>query len=309
MNNIMKPYIDLGKCILNDSENCDDRTGAGTWSTFGHLLEFDTRLGTAFLTERKLPLRSVAGELAWFVEGSSGVAVLHDQYKCSFWNEWGSPVTGTIGPMYGKQWRDSNGVDQLKDMMESAIITPNSRRLLVNTWIPSLLPDERQTPASNPEKGKMALAPCHFAFQIRLYDDSNDKCVKWVDLMFHLRSSDYFLGLPNNIASYQMLLSMIAAHLTARTGVTHKTRWLKATLGDVHIYKNHVDACRELFTREPSKITPEYHGQDVAFNYLLSSNRPELDDGGQTRGDILKHLHKGVHNYVPGPPIEGARNV
>lgn len=186
MNDVMKPYIELGKNILASSENCEDRTGAGTWSIFGHLLEFDVRKGAPFLSERKLPLRSVAGELAWFIEGSTNVNVLRDNYKCSFWNEWASSETNTIGPMYGKQWRDANGVDQLANMIQGAIDTPNSRRLIVNTWIPELIPGENTKPSDNPENGKMALAPCHFAYQIRLYDDSETK-VKWVDLMFHLR--------------------------------------------------------------------------------------------------------------------------
>lgn len=308
MNNVMKPYIDLGKDILASSSNCEDRTGAGTWSTFGHLLEFDVRQGAPFLSERKLPLRSVAGELAWFIEGSTNVDVLRDQYKCKFWDEWTNPNTRTIGPMYGKQWRDANGFDQLNAIIEGAIKTPNSRRLVVSTWIPHLIPDEKTTPSDNPENGKMALAPCHFAYQIRLYDDAETK-VKWVDLMFQLRSSDYFLGLPNNIASYYMLQELICAYLTKVTGIRHKARWLKAGLGDVHIYKNHVNACRELFTRKPSVEPARYVAKAATFEYLLSKPYYELNNIDHMRSKILKDIHEGVRDYTPGAVIEGARNV
>ena len=185
MNNIMKPYIDLGKRILDDGNNCNDRTGAGTLSIFGHLLEFDVREVAPFLTERKMALRSTAGELAWFIEGSTDVDVLREDYKCSFWNEWASVKTRTIGPMYGVQWRNANGVDQLGKMLQGAIDTPDSRRLVCNSWIPEYIPDENTTPSINPDNDMMALAPCHFAYQIKLYDDHSGG--KYIDLMFHLR--------------------------------------------------------------------------------------------------------------------------
>ena len=308
MNDIMKPYIDLGKKILTDSNDCDDRTGAGTHSLFGHLLEFDTRKGAPFLTERKLPLRSVAGELAWFIEGSTDVNVLRDDYKCKFWDEWGSPKTNTVGPMYGKQWRNANGVDQLANILEMAVDTPNSRRLVIDSWMPDVLPKENTKPSDNPEKGKMALPPCHFAYQIRLYDDK-ETSVKWVDLMFQLRSSDYFLGLPNNIASYHMLQSLIAAYLTHATGIKHKPRYLKACLGDVHIYKNHVDECRELFTRNPSVEPPRYVANNLVLKYLLWGHTYELANVPGVRDQVLRDIHAGVRDYIGGEPIQGERNV
>lgn len=306
--NTMQPYIDLGKMILEDSNNCDDRTGAGTWSTFGHMLSFDTRKGAPFLTERKLPMRSVIGELLWFLEGSTNVDVLRDDYKCSFWNEWASEKTRTIGPMYGEQWRNARGVDQFSNLMTGAIKTPNSRRLVVSTWIPDLIPDEKTIPSDNPENGVMALPPCHFAYQIRLYDDNETDDFKWVDLMFHLRSSDYFLGLPNNIASYHMLQVLIASYLSIKTGILHKARYLKATLGDVHIYKNHVDACDELFKRKPSEVTPRFIGNVGVIKYYLK----ELTDDGissEARANMMEVMQGGIIDYKAGAGIKGARNV
>lgn len=308
MTSIMKPYIDLGKNILGDSNNCDDRTGAGTWSIFGKLIEFDTRLGAPFLTERKIPLRSTAGELAWFIEGSTDVSVLKEDYRCSFWNEWTSEQTGTIGPMYGKQWRSSNGVDQLQRILDGGVKTPDSRRLLCNTWIPELIPDEDTTPSDNPEQGIMALPPCHFAWQIRLYDDLESDG-KWVDLMFHLRSSDYLLGLPVNIASYHMLQVHIAQYLTEKTGSIHTARWLKASLGDVHIYKNHIDQCRQLTSREPATIAPQYVAKPGVLEKALNLKDEDPATLPDSRSKILKDIYGGVKDYNANEIITGARNV
>lgn len=307
--NIMKPYIDLGKMILEDSNNCDDRTGAGTWSTFGHMLSFDVRNGAPFLTERKLPLRSVIGELLWFLEGSTDVDILRDDYRCGFWNEWASEKTRTIGPMYGEQWRNANGVDQFANMIRGAIVTPNSRRLVISTWIPDLIPDEHTKPSDNPENGIMALPPCHFAYQLRLYDDNDNVGHKWVDLMFHLRSSDYFLGLPNNIASYYMLQELIARYLSVKTGILHKARYLKVTLGDVHIYKNHVEACEELFKREPSSITPKFRGVYSVVKHYLNQAHSDVPTTSDARANLMFVMQNSVYDYKPGPAIAGARNV
>ena len=308
MTDIMKPYTDLGRSILGDSNNCDDRTGAGTWSIFGRLLEFDTRLGAPFLTERKIPLRSTAGELAWFIEGSTDVSVLRDDYRCSFWNEWESKQTGTIGPMYGKQWRDANGIDQLQRMLDGAIATPNSRRLLCNTWIPEFIPDENTTPSDNPDNGIMALPPCHFAYQIRLYDNHDDGS-KWIDLMFHLRSSDFLLGLPINIASYYMLQSHMAQYLTEKTGIVHNPRWLKASQGDVHIYKNHIEQCQELTSREPSTNVPTYVAKEGVLELALDLAKQDSAILPELRKQLLQVMYRGVRNYKPGEVITGARNV
>ena len=311
--NIMQPYIDLGKSILEDSNNCSDRTGAGTWSIFGHLLEFNVRKGAPFLTERKLPLRSVAGELLWFLEGSVNVDVLRDDYRCSFWEEWASDKTRTIGPMYGEQWRNARGVDQLANIIQAAIDTPDSRRLVVSTWIPDLIPDETMEPKLNPDNNIMALAPCHYAYQIRLYDDEvyedSKHNTKVVDLMFNLRSSDYFLGLPNNIASYYMLQVMICRYLSVKTGIHHSPRKLKVCLGDVHIYKNHVEACEELFKRNPSTVVPKFDIPYTVLKYYLNNHLNGEDNKTEMRQSLLKQVHTGVSDYKPGTTITGARNV
>lgn len=310
MNNIMKPYIDLGKEIIEDGNDCQDRTGAGTLSIFGKLLEFDVRKGAPFLTERSIPIRNVIGELLWFLEGSTNVDVLHNDYRCLFWDEWSSPVTKTIGPMYGEQWRNAGGVDQLKDLIDTAIRTPDSRRLVISSWAPDVLPLEHTAPMDNPELGYMSLAPCHYAYQFRIYDNYSivnvdNKC-KWVDLMFNLRSSDYFLGLPNNIASYYILQVMVAKHLSMKTGILHLPRKLKVSLGDVHIYKNHIDACKELFKREPSQITPMFKCDYNIFKTYLEKTVTLTPD---VRNDMVNAVRRGIFDYKPGDKITGARNV
>lgn len=184
--NITQPYIEIGKKLLSEGIQTEDRTDVGTYSLFGYNIRFDVSKYAPFITERKIPLRSVIGELLWFIEGSVNTDVLLNDYRCSFWNEWASDATRTIGPMYGKQWRDCNGVDQLALMLKTAIAKPTSRRMLVNVWVPELVPGDDAPPKFNPENGLMSLAPCHFAYQIRLYDDAETK-VKWVDLMFQLR--------------------------------------------------------------------------------------------------------------------------
>ena len=314
MHSVMKPYIDLGKEILKEGDSCEDRTGAGTWSVFGRMLEFDVRKGAPILTERKIPIRSVAGELLWFLEGSTNADVLREDYKCNFWDEWASDVTKTIGPMYGKQWRNAGGVDQLAAMLEQAIKSPDSRRLLVSTWIPELIPNGSGAPKDNPEKGLMSLAPCHYSYQIRLYtmhDIMGEETFRYVDLMFNLRSSDYFIGLPNNIASYYMLQELIAEYLTTETGVPHYSRHLKVSLGDVHIYKNHDDACIELFEREPSDVVPRMDVEELTgiLKYMLTYSPKGKFAHPIVRGKLLKRLRSAVKDYEPQASIKADRNI
>lgn len=311
MTNIMKDYVDLGKEILTEGEQTGDRTNVGTCSLFGEQLKFNVSKVAPLLSERKLPVRSIIGELLWFIEGSTNVDVLKNDYLCGFWDEWGSEKTRTIGPMYGKQWRDYNGVDQLAELLQQCIDHPTSRRLLVNTWIPDLIPDNNLPPAENPENGKMSLAPCHFAYQLKIYPRMSAG-YNVLDLMFVLRSSDYLLGLPANIASYYFLMKLICGYLSRKTGNIYIPRNLVCMLGDVHIYSNHYSACEELFDRSPSASEPVFIVTDEMvdiFESYIDGSFEKSENKSELRKHNLRVIHKGVSNYFPGEPIKGARNV
>lgn len=306
----MDNYIQLGKDILKYGEHKKDRTGVGTLSLFGDMLKFDVTTHAPFLTNRKLPLRNVIGELLWFIEGNSDVEVLKDDYRCSFWDNWMSPVTKTIGPMYGKQWRDSNGVDQLKDLLNESITYPNSRRLIVNTWVAGLIPDNYTEPQLNPENDKMALAPCHFSYQIVIYEKSLES--KVVDLLFNMRSSDYLVGLGSNIASYYILQALICGYLSRKTGISHTPRTLNCSLGDMHIYVNHIDECNLLFNSKPAEKLPSFNVTekciDVFESYFNGNFNKEIDKPAIRRKNVTT-LYASIENYKPDLILSPARNV
>lgn len=307
---VMAPYIAFGKELIEKGYGTPDRTAVGTRSLFGHTLRFDVTKGAPFLTHRKIPLMNVIGELLWFLEGSVDTDVLVDDYKCRFWGEWASDATRTIGPMYGKQWRDCDGVDQIDTLMKTAIATPTSRRMVVNVWIPKLIPGDVAPPKFNPENGLMSLAPCHFSYQLKIYPINESLNI--VNLQFNLRSSDYFLGLPNNIASYYILLRLICAYLTKKTGIEHKADTLIAALGDVHIYNNHIDECEELFAREPSAVQPDYIVSpevEAVFESYLNGIFEASEDKPLMRRTFVRVLYKAIKDYKPGEAIQGARNV
>ena len=309
---VCQPYMDYVQEILDDGTLTGDRTGTGTRSLFGDRLKFDVATKAPFLTQRKLPLRSVIGELLWFIEGSVDVDVLKNDYKCNFWDEWASIKTRTIGPMYGMQWRDANGVDQLANLLKKAVSNPTSRRLIVDSWVPELIPDEETDPTLNPETGIMALAPCHFAYQLKLYQISHMSPSYIVHLAYAQRSLDFFLGAPNNIASYYILLRLICGYLHRVTGHPHIPCNLIAHMGDTHIYNNHVDAANELLNRSESPEVPQFIIDDEAIDIFESY----IDGSFYNEGDLpaarlrnLKALHSKIVNYHPQPPIQGARNV
>lgn len=305
-----KPYIEIGKKLLEEGFQTEDRTAVGTRSLFGYSIRFDVSKYAPFITERKIPLRSVIGELLWFIEGSVNTDVLLNHYRCGFWNEWSSDVTRTIGPMYGKQWRDCNGVDQLALMLKTAQVKPTSRRMLVNVWVPELVPGDEAPPKFNPENGLMSLAPCHFSYQLKIYPIRSD--FRIVDLQFNLRSSDYFLGLPNNVASYYILQRLICAYLTRKTGIRHSPHVLIAAVGDIHIYNNHVEVCEELFEREASPLQPSFKVTDEivdAFESYIDGSFNNVDDKPKMRRHFVNLMYRAIEDYDPGEVIQGARNV
>ena len=227
----MKQYLELLDHILTDGVAKGDRTGIGTLSTFGYQMRFNLEDGFPLLTTKKLHLKSIIYELLWFLRGDTNVAYLQE-HGVKIWNEWARP-DGSLGPVYGAQWRswpDYRGgfVDQISQAQELIRRDPDSRRIAVSAWNVAQLPD-------------MALAPCHALFQFYVADGR-------LSLQLYQRSADCFLGVPFNIASYALLLMMMAKVCGLRAGdFVH-------TLGDAHLYSNHLDQARLQLTREPRPL-------------------------------------------------------
>ncbi len=225
----MQQYLDLLKEIRNHGILKEDRTGVGTYSLFGRQIRFDLDEGFPLLTTKKIHVRSVVHELLWFLSGDSNVAYLNEN-GVTIWDEWADPATGDLGPVYGVQWRswksaDGSAVDQLTDVVDRIRTTPHSRRLVVSAWNVPELPD-------------MALPPCHVLFQFYVTGDR-------LSLQLYQRSADIFLGVPFNIASYALLLMMVAQVTGLKAGeFVH-------TFGDVHLYRNHVDQADLQLARTP----------------------------------------------------------
>ena len=223
----MRTYLELLADILRNGQVKHDRTGVGTLSVFARQLRFDLAAGFPLLTTKKLHVPSIICELLWFVSGDTNVRFLRE-HGVSIWDEWADDQ-GELGPVYGRQWRawqTANGtIDQLAHVVEGIKLQPDSRRHLVLTWNPADVDD-------------MALPPCHYAYQFYV-DRGNLSC------MFHMRSVDVFLGLPFNIASYALLVHMIAQQCDLGVG---ELIW---TGGDVHLYRNHLEQAHEQLRREP----------------------------------------------------------
>lgn len=226
----MRVYLDYLQHILNHGVRKADRTGTGTISIFGYQMRFDLSTGFPLVTTKKLHLRSIIHELLWFLSGDTNVRYLQEN-GVRIWNEW-ADAKGELGPVYGKQWRDFGGVDQIQNLVESLKANPNSRRHMVNAWNPGQIP-------------QMALPPCHYGFQCYVADGR-------LSLMWQQRSVDSFLGLPFNIASYALLTHMLAA----QTG--HDVGDLIFTGGDCHIYLNHLEQVEEQLARTPFPL-PQLH--------------------------------------------------
>tara|TARA_B110000503_G_C7153275_1_gene416152 strand:- start:1848 stop:2702 length:855 start_codon:yes stop_codon:yes gene_type:complete len=241
----LKPYYDLLNDILLNGNNSDDRTGTGTLSLFGNHIEFDLAKGFPLLTGKFTPFKLVANELLWFLSGSTNneeLRKLNGNLKRTIWEEWATE-DGYLGPIYGEQWRNWGGIDQIETLITGLKERPFSRRHIVSAWNVSDLPNENISPQENANEFHMALAPCHafFQFGVRKIPDS-DKFA----LSCHLyqRSCDTFLGLPFNIASYALLTEMVANVVGMVPDKLHMS------FGDVHIYKNHIDQVKELLARD-----------------------------------------------------------
>jgi thymidylate synthase len=224
----MVQYLELLRHVLEKGERKEDRTGTGTISVFGAQARFDLRDRFPMLTTKKLHLKSIIHELLWFLSGDTNITYLKEN-GVSIWDEW-ADEQGDLGPVYGKQWRDFGGVDQITNLIDMIQNSPDSRRMLVSAWNPVDVPN-------------MALPPCHTMWQVRVLGGK-------LHLQLYQRSADMFLGVPFNIASYALLLQMLA-HVTG-----YEVGDFVHTIGDAHIYSNHMDQVQLQLSRTP-KALPE----------------------------------------------------
>lgn len=245
----MKQYHDLIKHVLEHGHEKGDRTGTGTKSVFGYQMRFDLSAGFPMVTTKKLHLKSIIYELLWFLNGDTNVKYLQD-HGVRIWNEW-ADENGDLGPVYGHQWRNWNSedIDQIKEIVETLKNNPNSRRMLVTAWNPSVLPDTSNSFSENVANGKAALPPCHAFFQFYVADGK-------LSCQLYQRSADIFLGVPFNIASYALLTMMMAQVCGYEPGdFIH-------TFGDAHIYNNHMEQVELQLSRDfrelpTMRINPE----------------------------------------------------
>ncbi|MGO2358842.1 MAG: thymidylate synthase [Mesonia sp.] len=233
----MKQYHDLLKHVLEHGNEKGDRTGTGTKSVFGYQMRFDLSEGFPMVTTKKLHLKSIVHELLWFLKGDTNVKYLQEN-GVRIWNEW-ADENGDLGPVYGHQWRNWNGeeIDQIQDIVDTLKKNPNSRRMLVSAWNPSVMPDTSISFDENVANGKAALPPCHAFFQFYV---ANGK----LSCQLYQRSADIFLGVPFNIASYALFTMMMAQVCGYEAGdFIH-------TFGDAHIYNNHQEQVELQLSRE-----------------------------------------------------------
>ena len=237
----MKQYHDLMRHVLTAGHRKSDRTGTGTLSVFGYQMRFDLSAGFPLVTTKKCHLKSIIHELLWFLKGETNIAYLRE-HGVSIWDEWATP-DGELGPVYGAQWRswlshDGQVIDQISQLIRDIKKTPDSRRLIVSAWNPAVLPDTSMSPSQNAALGKQALPPCHTLFQFYVNDGK-------LSCQLYQRSADIFLGVPFNIASYALLTMMVAQVCGLKPGeFVH-------TLGDAHLYINHLEQVELQLSREP----------------------------------------------------------
>ncbi|SDS15526.1 thymidylate synthase [Gillisia sp. Hel1_33_143] len=270
----MKQYHDLIKHILDNGVQKGDRTGTGTKSVFGYQMRFDLSEGFPMVTTKKLHLKSIVYELLWFLNGDTNVKYLQDN-GVRIWNEW-ADENGDLGPVYGYQWRNWNGedIDQIKEIVETLKKNPNSRRMLVSAWNPSVMPDTSKTFSENVANGKAALPPCHAFFQFYVADGK-------LSCQLYQRSADVFLGVPFNIASYALFTMMMAQVCGYEPGdFIH-------TFGDAHIYNNHFEQVELQLSRDLRKLP------QIKIN-------PEVKDIFSFKFEDFS-----LENYDPHPHIKG----
>jgi len=260
----MKQYLDLLDYVLKNGVHKEDRTGTGTISTFGYQMRFDMSEGFPLLTTKKLHLRSIIYELLWFLRGDTNIRYLNE-HNVSIWNEWANE-NGDLGPVYGHQWRswrsaDGITIDQITNVIHSIMSNPDSRRHIVSAW-------------NVGELDKMALPPCHILFQFWVADGK-------LSLQLYQRSCDIFLGVPFNIASYALLLMMVAQVTELQPGT------FIHTLGDAHIYLNHIEQVKTQLSRQPRSLP----------TLKINQERVSIFD--------FQYEDFTIENYDPHPHIKG----
>lgn len=292
----MKQYLDLVRQIRDEGIQLSaegERTGTGTISLYGAMMKFDMADGFPLVTAKKTFFRGVKEELLWFLRGETNSRTLEAK-GVNIWKEWAHPETGELGPVYGKMWREwptmvesndpytsqdfyPSSIDQLTRLMEELKKDPHSRRHIVTAWNPDLLPHPRRSHQENVKKGRQVLPPCHTMWQVSVGGDQR------VHLHLYQRSADCFLGLPFNIASYSLLLHMIAYHLGREPG---SFIW---TGHDCHIYSNHAEQVEELLNRKPLPLS------DLKLNYCLKT--PIWD----VKADDIELLNYQSHSAIKAP--------
>lgn len=271
----MKQYLDLVQHVLNNGCQKGDRTGTGTKSVFGYQMRFDLADGFPMVTTKKLHLKSIVHELLWFLKGETNIAYLQE-HGVKIWDAW-ADSNGDLGPVYGHQWRNWNSeeIDQISDLIKELKNNPNSRRLLVSAWNPSVLPDTKISFEENVANNKAALPPCHAFFQFYVAEGR-------LSCQLYQRSADVFLGVPFNIASYALLTLMIAQVCDLLPGeFIH-------TFGDAHIYNNHFEQVELQLSREPRPLP------------IMKLNPNIKDIFDFTYEDFT------LENYDPHPTIKGS---
>ena len=274
----MRQYLDLIQHVIDNGVTKEDRTGTGTRSVFGYQMRFDLKDGFPMVTTKKLHLKSIIYELLWFLKGDTNIGYLNEN-GVKIWDAWANE-NGDLGPVYGYQWRNWNGegIDQISELVETIKTNPDSRRMIISAWNPSVLPDTSESFEENVAKGKAALPPCHAFFQFYVSDGK-------LSCQLYQRSADIFLGVPFNIASYALLTMMLAQVTDLEYGdFIH-------TFGDAHIYSNHMDQIRLQLRRDPRPLP----------QMILN---PEVKN-------IFEFTFKDFNlvNYNPHPHIKGAVSV
>lgn len=246
----MKQYLDLVQHVLENGNQKGDRTGTGTKSVFGYQMRFDLAEGFPMVTTKKLHLKSIIHELLWFLKGDTNIKYLQEN-GVRIWDAWADEY-GNLGPVYGHQWRNWNSeeIDQIADLIQELKTNPNSRRMLVSAWNPSVLPDTSKSFSENVANNKAALPPCHafFQFYVSSPDLSKGEEKGKLSCQLYQRSADIFLGVPFNIASYALFTMMIAQVCDLEVGeFIH-------TFGDAHIYNNHLEQLELQLSRKPKAL-------------------------------------------------------
>lgn len=246
----MQQYLDLIRHIQDYGVSKTDRTGTGTKSVFGYQMRFDLAEGFPLVTTKKIHVKSVIHELLWFLKGDTNINYLKEN-GVRIWNEW-ADENGNLGPVYGHQWRNWNdeGIDQIKNTIDTLKNNPDSRRMLVSAWNPTVMPDTSVSFSDNVANNKAALPPCHAFFQFYVAD-------KKLSCQLYQRSADLFLGVPFNIASYALLNLMVAQVCDLEPGT------FVHTFGDVHIYTNHQEQIEEQLSRKPKPLPKMILNPDV----------------------------------------------